>query len=126
MVVVPPEVPTPVARPLLLIVATDVFDELHVTGLVIVCVPPPTYVPVAVNCSVVPPLIVGALGVTAIEDSAGTVTVVLPLIPLSAAAIVVEPAFTAVTTPVLLTVATAVFEEVQVVCVVMFSVLLLS
>ena len=61
-------------------------------------------------------------GVTAIETNAGTVTVVLPLIPLRVAVIVVEPAPWAVTMPVLLTVATEVFVEVHVACVVMFCV----
>jgi len=53
--VVEPE-PTLVARPfepvVLLIVATVVTDEVHVTEVVMFCVLLSEYVPVAVNCSV--------------------------------------------------------------------------
>jgi hypothetical protein len=40
---------TPVARPAEVIVAAAVFDELHVTELVILAVEPLLYVPVAAN-----------------------------------------------------------------------------
>jgi hypothetical protein len=52
MLVLP--VPTVLARPALLIVATVAFDELHVTELLRSCVLPSLYVPVAVNCCVRP------------------------------------------------------------------------
>jgi len=52
MVLVP--VPTAVAKPPLLIVATPVFDELHVTVEVMFVVLASLYVPVAVNCCVAP------------------------------------------------------------------------
>jgi hypothetical protein len=47
MVLVPAA--TPVARPAAVIVATDVFDELHVTEFVRFCVLPSLKLPVAVN-----------------------------------------------------------------------------
>ena len=52
MVVLP--VFTPVASPAAVIVATLVLDEAQVTELVIFCVLPSEYVPVAVNCCVAP------------------------------------------------------------------------
>ncbi len=52
MVVVPAA--TDAARPALLIVATAVSDELHVADAVKSCVVLSEYVPVAVNCCVVP------------------------------------------------------------------------
>ena len=45
---------TPVANPAALTVATDAFDEFHVTELLRFCVLPSLNVPVAVNCAVVP------------------------------------------------------------------------
>ena len=65
------EVPavTPVASPAVVIVAKAVFVELHVTWLVIFCVLPSLYVPVAVNCCVAPTVIVGFAGVTAMDCS---------------------------------------------------------
>ena len=69
IVVLPADVP--VASPLLLIVATVVFDEFQPTWLVIFCVLLSEYVPVAVNCCVAPVETVALTGVTAIEVSAG-------------------------------------------------------
>ena len=60
---------TPLARPVLLIVATDMLAEAHVTWLVRSSVVLSEYVPVAVNCSVVPVAMLGLAGVTAIEVS---------------------------------------------------------
>src|SRR5208283_3742291 len=59
----------------LLIVATNVFDELHVTDVVIFCVLLSEKVPVAVNCSVVPRAILGLAGVTAMDTSVAELTV---------------------------------------------------
>ena len=67
IVVVPAE--TPVANPPALIVATPGLPEFHVTWLVTFCVLPSEYVPVAVNCCVVPLPMPGLAGVTAIEVS---------------------------------------------------------
>ena len=52
IVVVP--VPTPVARPFCVIVATDIFEEDHCTIDVMFLVLPSAYIPVAVNCCEVP------------------------------------------------------------------------
>jgi hypothetical protein len=78
MVVVPR--PTAVASPAVLIVATVAAEELHVAVLVRFCVLASVYVPVAVNCCVLPLVIEGLAGVTAIDTSvaAVTVSVVLP------------------------------------------------
>jgi len=116
------EVPadTAVASPPLLMVATDVVPEVHATWLVMVWVPPPEYVPVAANCWVVFAVIVGLLGDTEMDVSAGTVTVAVPLMLPDDAVIVAVPVPTPVATPAALTVAIAVLEEVQVTDDVMF------
>src|SRR5437773_1574570 len=67
--------PTAFARPLLLIAATPVAEEIQVTELVRFCVLPSVYVPVAVNCCGNPAAIDGFAGVTAIDTSAGGATV---------------------------------------------------
>ena len=66
------------ARPLAAIVAVAGVPDVHVTLAVRVCVLPVVYVPVAVNCRVCPAAIDGAAGVTAIDTSAGAVTVTVP------------------------------------------------
>ena len=118
MVVLPAS--TAVARPLLLIVATDVMDELQVTCVVMSRLVPSEYMPVAVNCLVLRIGMIGVVGVTEIEDRVAEVTVgvVLPEI-LPAVAVMFEvPVARAVTRPLLLTVATDVLDELQVTCVV--------
>ena len=58
----------------LLIVATAVLDETHVTDVVKSCRVPSVNIPVAVNCCVVMPEereMVGEIGVTRIDTSAG-------------------------------------------------------
>ena len=62
-------VPTEVAKPAVLMVATVRADELHVAVPVKFCVVPSLNVPVAVNCCVFPLVIDGFAGVTAIEES---------------------------------------------------------
>ena len=64
-----------VAKPALLMVATEVFDELHVTVLVRFCVLLSLYVPVAVYCRVAPFWMEAFAGVTAIDANTGAVTV---------------------------------------------------
>jgi len=123
-----------VARPLepavLLTEATVVSLELQVTDAVMSWVVLSKKIPVAVNCLVVPSPMLGFVGVTWIDTSGVVVTVslVLPEIPPNAAVIVLEPAATAVAIPlepaVLLTVAAAVEEELQVTVVEMFWLLL--
>src|SRR5439155_19350598 len=62
------------AKPALLTVAIVGCDEFHVTVLVKFCWLPSVYVPVALNCWVLPLGIDGFVGVTAIELSAIAVT----------------------------------------------------
>jgi hypothetical protein len=104
----------PVARPVLLIVATEAIEEVHVA--VKVCVVLLLYVPVAVNCWVSPAAIEAVAGVTEIEvnTAAVTVSVAEPLIFPEVAVIVAVPVATLVPKPLLLTVATEVFDEVHV------------
>jgi hypothetical protein len=117
-------VPTLLAKPALLIVATAVLLEVQVTVLVKSRVVLSLYVPVAVNCCVVPLAIEGFVGVTAIEVSdAVTVSVVEALVDPEVAWIVVVPVFTPVARPVLLIVATVVLFELHPTTPVMFSVL---
>jgi hypothetical protein len=115
-VVEPPA--TPVATPLELMVATAVSAMDHVACELTFPVEPSLYVPVAVNCCVVPTDTVAVAGVIAIDFSvavaAGTVSVAVPLKPLAEAVTVVDPAATAVAIPPELTVATAVLELVHV------------
>ncbi len=66
--------PTLCASPPLLIVAVETVSDDHVVVLVRFCVLPSVYVPVAVNCSLVPSAIDGVAGVTAIDTSAAVVT----------------------------------------------------
>ena len=92
-----------VARPLLLMVALDVLDELQVTWAVISRVVPSEYVPAAANCWVAPTALLGLAGVTVIEVKVAALTVrvvvseILPEVTL----MVVVPAATAVARPLL-------------------------
>jgi hypothetical protein len=114
MVVVPAA--TAVASPLLLIVAVAGLDEVQVTELVISWVVPSENVPVAVNCWVAPPVTFGLAGVTAMEDRVAEPTVrsVLPETVPEVAVMVVVPAARAVASPLLLIVAVAGLDELQV------------
>jgi hypothetical protein len=119
-------VPALLASPLLplalLIVATVVSDERHVTAVVRSDVELSLKVPIAVNCWPRPSATAGAVGVTAIDTSTAVVTVsgVAPATPvlLSVAVIVVEPGAALAARPALpaalLTVAVAGFDELQV------------
>ena len=80
----------------------------------------------AVNCSGDPLATDGLAGVTAMESSAGAVTVrtVLPFVLPTAAWIVVEPVATVAAVPAELIVATLVADELQVAVVVRLAVLL--
>jgi hypothetical protein len=117
-------VPTAVARPAALIVATVTAEELHVAVLLRFCVVPSLKVPVAANCCVPPFETEGFAGVTAIDTSvaAVTVSVVLPVMLLEAAWIVVVPVPTAVAKPVALIVATVTAEELHVAVLLRFCV----
>jgi len=119
--------PAPVATPAEVIVATVVVPDTHVAWLVKFCVLVSEYVPVAVNCSVVPFAIDGLTGVTAIDTSAAAVTVNVAgglVTPFSAAVICEVPTPTAVATPAELIVATVVVPDAHAACVVRFVVLL--
>jgi hypothetical protein len=119
--------PAPVATPAEVIVATVVVPDTHVAWLVKFCVLVSEYVPVAVNCSVVPFAIDGLTGVTAIDTSAAAVTVNVAgglVTPFSAAEICEVPTPTAVATPAELIVATVVVPDAHAACVVRFVVLL--
>jgi hypothetical protein len=95
------DVASPLEPAVLLIVATGTDEELHVTNDVIFCVVASEYVPVAVNCFVVPFAMLGLVGVTAIEDSVAfvTVRVVVPETGPRVAVIVVGPTATDVASP---------------------------
>lgn len=125
--VVVPEIPPNVARmvvwpavaakviPALLIVATALSDVSQVTRLVKSCVEPFDSVPVALNCRVVPTMLVTFAGVTPMDANAADVSVVVVDIFPDVAVIVTEPAVTAATSPfepaALLMEATALFDE---------------
>src|SRR5580704_14625666 len=104
-----------VARPVLLIVATLVLDEFHVTSPVISVVVPSVNVPIALNCPVPSERIEALFGVTAIDARFAivTLTLVVPLRLSNAAVRVTVPGATPVTSPVLETVASLVSEEDQ-------------
>jgi hypothetical protein len=101
---------TPVARPLLLIVATPValLAQVKVNPIIVF---PPLSLAVAVNCCVAFAAIDGEVGATVIVATTGAVTVrvSLPLVtPPVAAVICVVPALTPAAKPLLLIVATPV------------------
>ena len=124
-IVVPPGA-TPVARPPLVIVATAVLEEVHVTTAVRFCILLSLYVPVAVNCCVDPLTMVELAGVTTRDTNTGGVTVKLvkPTIAPKVAEIVALPAATPDASPAAVIVAAPVFEEPHVTELVRLSVLL--
>jgi len=117
MVAVPPTMA--VTMPLLLIVATTLLEELQVTCEVMSWSVPSEYTPEAVNCWVNPTNIPELAGVTDMEDRVAGVTVsgvlpeIVPEVVVMVAVIVAVPPAMAVATPLLLIVATDVFDEVQ-------------
>jgi hypothetical protein len=92
-------------------------DELHNTDEVRSCVNPPASPPVAVYCWVVPSTMVAVSGVMVMDVTAAEVSKVAPEMPLNDAVMVVEPliAGSAFAWPLLVTFATAVFDELQVI-----------
>src|SRR5262249_2036948 len=115
---------TPVARPVVSIVAAATVAEFHVATEVKSCVLLSEYVPVAVNCCFCPAAMAAAAGVTAMLDNVAVVTVsgALPEIAPEVAVIFADPTATAVARPVLFTVATAAELEVHVAVAEMFCV----
>jgi len=123
IVVVP--VPTPVASPELLIVATHVREEDHDTRDVMLLVLPSEYIPVAVNCFFAPLEMDGLTGVTLMDCSTGLVTVKVAepeMLPETALTVDV-PIPAPVARPLLWIVATDRFEEDHLTFDVMFFVL---
>src|SRR5215472_11580670 len=116
----------PVASPALAMVAIAVFDELQLTVLVKFWVLLSVYVPVAVNCCVVPAGMDPFAGVTATETNAAaaTVRVVEPVTDPETAWMVDEPWVAPLANPLLDIVATPLFEELHVTVFVRFWVLL--
>jgi hypothetical protein len=101
-------VASPVAKPALVMVATERVSEDHVTSVVKFCVELSVNVPVAVNCWARPLARLGFEGVTAIETNAAAVTVstVEPFTPFRVAEIVEGPVATPVAKPAAVMVAT--------------------
>jgi hypothetical protein len=116
---VPELVASPAVPLALLMTATFAFEELQVTVEVTSCVLPSVYVPVAVNCCVVPRGIDGVEGLIAIETRAAgrTLNVAEALMDPAEMLIVVDPALSVVATPwvpcALLIVATLAADELQ-------------
>src|SRR5215469_2081105 len=108
--------PAPVARPLVLIVAAAVFDDIQLAEFVRFCVVPSVKVPVAVNWLVVPFAIEVLVAVIVIDCKVAAVTVsamVFDVIPFWVAVILLEPTPAPVARPLVLIVAAAVLEEFQ-------------
>jgi hypothetical protein len=109
-----------VARPWLSTVATDVFAEAQVTCAVISLLVPSEYAPEAANCWVTPTGMLELTGVTETKNRVAEVTVTAvapeigPEIFPEVAVMTTTPGEMAVPRPLLLTVANAVLEEVQV------------
>jgi hypothetical protein len=104
-----------VASPPLEIVATAGADDVQVAELVRSCVLPSEYVPVAVNCCVVPSTMEGSTGVTASDTSAAcpTLSSAEAVMTPEVAVIVTVPAPRPVDNPLAAIVATAPEDEPQ-------------
>ena len=109
-----------VAKPLASTLTTNVFVEAQITCVVILWLVPSEYAPVAVNCKVSPEDSLELTGATDTEERVAEVTVkvVLPEIPPELAVMMRLPAAMAVARPPLVTVATAGFDDPQVTCMV--------
>ena len=122
IVAVPVPEPTVLTSPLLLTVASEVFDEVQVRSLLTFWVVLSEKVAVAVICWLVPAAMLGIGGVRAIAASVAGVTVTVKFeetVPQTLGVaqtplIVAVPAPTVLTLPLLLTVATALLDELQV------------
>jgi hypothetical protein len=115
---------TVVARPFASIVAMDVEELDHTTDVVRSCVVPSAYVPVAVNCFVLPSATEGFDGPTAIElsEAAVIVTVICAVVEPELAVTVAVPTVYAVARPLEFTDTTPTDEDVHVTVVLMFAV----
>lgn len=118
-------VASPCEPVLLLMVTTEICDELQLTVAVRFCVLPSVNVPVAVNCCVVPRGVLGSAGVTAMDTSVAGVTVkvldpdTLPKVAVT----VVLPTLVPLATPEVLIVAMPALPVLQATEFVMLSVL---
>jgi hypothetical protein len=123
-VIVAVPAPTALMRPLVLTVATDVLEDVQVRSVLKFCVVLSEKLPVAVNCSVAPAAMLELEALSVIDPNVAGVTVKVALLErllqtlatLQVAVIVAVPvpAPTVLTSPLPLTVASEVFEEVQV------------
>ena len=106
-------------------VATAVVSEFHCTVLVMFCVLPSVYVPVAMKGCVLPTGMTGIAGATAIDTSVAgvTVTIVVPEIEPTLAVMLLVPVATLLTSPWLFTVAMPGLFELQVAVLVRSNVL---
>jgi hypothetical protein len=114
---------TPVTAPLAETIATLSMDDNHVTVDVRTCVLPSVYVPVAVNCWIVPSASDESAGVTAIDCRAAGNTVSevsFDVIDPADATIVVDPVPLLVASPLLSIIATVATVELQVTAFVTF------
>ncbi len=116
---------TAVASPLSFTVATVAAEEVHLTVLLRFCVLPLLYVPVAVNCWVLPAATEALAGVTEsdVKTAAVTVSVAEPVIAPDLAVMVVVPGASVVANPVALILATVVADEFHSAVLVRFCVL---
>jgi len=117
MVEIPPA--THVAKPLLIIVATAILDELQMTWVLISKLVPSENAPVAVNFWVIPAGVIGMLGLAGLRDmeirvAEVTIMVVVPEMSPEAAVMVAVPGSIPLSKPVLSTVATESLDELQV------------
>lgn len=106
--------PCPVANPDAFTLATLVFDETHVTELLMFCELPSVNVPVAVNWAVVPFAIEPLAALMVIERSTAVVmvrTIEFEVTPFCEALIVLVPAARPVASPAALIVAIELFDE---------------
>jgi len=107
---------TLVARPWLLIVATDADEDVQRTEVLMSCVLESLNVPVAANCLVVPTAMLELAGVTLIETSVAAVTIrdAVPLTDPDVAVMVVVPSLKPAATPLEVMLATELADELQV------------
>ncbi len=107
-----------VARPSLVIVATAVLDDPHITWVLISKLVPLENAPVAVNCWVIPGGLLGILGLAGLMDMEKRVAKVTEAIVVAkmfpeAAVMMAAPGLIPVSKPVLSTVAMELLDELQ-------------
>ncbi len=108
-----------VAKPLLLIVAISIRDELHVTWVLMSKLVPSENAPVAVNCWVIPAGALGMLELAGLRNrdirvAEVTLRITIPEMSPKAAVMMALPGLIPMTNPVLSTLATESLDELQV------------